>query len=183
MIILAHRGFWESEKEKNTLEALEKSLTSGFGLETDIRDYLGELVISHDMAADRSVRVDDLFSLVQSLNSEQPLALNIKADGLQEPLLEKINRFGIENYFVFDMSIPDQLGYQQRDFPVFTRQSEFESPPVCYDQVQGVWLDEFLDHWIDRETLLEHHQNGKKTCIVSPELHSAQPRKRMAGLS
>ena len=48
MKILAHRGFWADEEEKNTLSAFGKAFDSGFGIETDIRDRNGELVISHN---------------------------------------------------------------------------------------------------------------------------------------
>jgi glycerophosphoryl diester phosphodiesterase len=45
---LAHRGLWHDKSEQNTLLAIEASWESGFGIETDIRDQLGKVVISHD---------------------------------------------------------------------------------------------------------------------------------------
>lgn len=47
--ILAHRGFWKEETEKNTKIAFERAFNSGFGIETDLRDIKGEIVISHNM--------------------------------------------------------------------------------------------------------------------------------------
>ena len=44
--ILAHRGFWKEETEKNTKIAFERAFNSGFGIETDLRDIKGEIVIS-----------------------------------------------------------------------------------------------------------------------------------------
>ena len=35
--ILAHRGFWKEETEKNTKIAFERAFNSGFGIETDPR--------------------------------------------------------------------------------------------------------------------------------------------------
>jgi nucleoside-diphosphate-sugar epimerase len=49
MNIISHRGFWLKDEEKNTIQAFERSFEFGFGTETDIRDYKGELVISYDM--------------------------------------------------------------------------------------------------------------------------------------
>ena len=46
--ILAHRGLWFCEEEKNSSNALFKALDLGFGIETDVRDLCGELIISHD---------------------------------------------------------------------------------------------------------------------------------------
>ena len=49
MIILSHRGYWKSEKERNQEVAFHRSFDLGYGTETDIRDIQGKLVISHDM--------------------------------------------------------------------------------------------------------------------------------------
>ena len=46
--ILAHRGLWQNVAAKNSISSIKLALVNGFGLETDIRDLDGELVISHD---------------------------------------------------------------------------------------------------------------------------------------
>ena len=38
MKILAHRGFWMNESEKNSREAIKRAFDYGFGIETDLRD-------------------------------------------------------------------------------------------------------------------------------------------------
>ena len=48
MIIISHRGIG-FRKEQNTLGAFAECFKSGFGIETDIRDYNGKLVVSHDI--------------------------------------------------------------------------------------------------------------------------------------
>ena len=48
--IIAHRGFWLEKSEQNSLKAFKKAFENGFGVETDVRDFNGELVISHDIA-------------------------------------------------------------------------------------------------------------------------------------
>ena len=53
--IIAHRGFWKIESEKNTMLALERAIENGFGFETDLRDYAGKLVISHNPPDRKSV--------------------------------------------------------------------------------------------------------------------------------
>ena len=83
MIILSHRGYWKTAEEKNTLKAFERSFSMGFGTETDIRDYECELVISHDIADEKSIKLEDFFRIYDDFNKSLPLALNIKADGLQ----------------------------------------------------------------------------------------------------
>lgn len=177
MIVLSHRGLWRNEKEKNTEAAFRRSFDLGFGTETDVRDYCGELVISHDIAVNSCMPLGDFFQLYNSYSKNLPLALNIKADGLQNKLLTELNKHGISNYFVFDMSVPDGLACLKAGLRTFTRQSEYEQHPAFYETAQGVWLDEFVDHWIDEATIVNHLTKGKELCIVSPELHKRQKEK------
>ena len=46
MIILAHRNYWKQPIEKNKIISFERSFSLKFGVETDIRDYNGDLMIS-----------------------------------------------------------------------------------------------------------------------------------------
>lgn len=171
MVVLSHRGYWKSDIEKNQISAFKRSFALGFGTETDIRDYAGKLVISHDMPNAGCLELADFFTLYKSFGSELPLALNIKADGLQSELGVLLRRFEINNYFVFDMSVPDALSYLKHGLSVFTRQSEYEQIPSFYMQAAGVWLDEFHRHWIDQAVIARHIEARKRVCIVSPDLH------------
>lgn len=171
MIVLSHRGLWKSDKEKNTEIAFRRSFELGFGTETDIRDYCGELVISHDIAHSGCMTFRDFLQLYSSYSADLPLALNIKADGLQNKMLVELHKYQITNYFVFDMSVPDGLAYLKAGIKTFTRQSEFEPHPAFYESAQGVWLDEFADHWVNQSIITSHLMKGKDICIVSPELH------------
>ena len=170
-MILSHRGYWLKEEEKNTTKAFERSFSLGFGTETDIRDFNGDLVISHDVATEKSIKLDTFFQVFSSFDVTLPLALNIKSDGLQELLKKYLLKYNIKNYFVFDMSVPDTLGYLKKGINFYTRQSEYEINPPLYKKSKGVWMDEFLQHWITKETINNHINNGKSVCIVSPELH------------
>lgn len=172
MQIISHRGFWLKPEEKNTITAFERSFERGYGVETDIRDCDQLLMISHDPASRTAIQAKDFFALYRNMHAYNlPLALNIKADGLQAMLKAMLSDYGITNYFVFDMSVPDSLGYLRQGTPVYTRQSEYESVPTFYDEATGVWVDEFHGHWITKATIQQHLSQGKKVCIVSPELH------------
>lgn len=171
MQILSHRGYWEIPEEKNSIVAFKKSFGLGFGTETDIRDYKGELVIAHDIASKEDISLDEFFEIYKSYDENLYLALNIKSDGLQKKLKEKLEKFKITNYFVFDMSVPDGLGYLKNCFNTFTRQSEYETNPSFYNKAIGVWLDSFNEDWITNSQITKHLENNKLVCIVSPELH------------
>lgn len=172
MNIISHRGYWKSQEEKNKQISFDRSFKLRYGTETDIRDYKGELVISHDIPDENSLKIDDFFKIYNTYsNSNLTLALNIKSDGLQVKLKEKLIEFGIENYFVFDMSIPDTIGYLKNNLMTFTRQSEYEPIPPFIEKCEGIWLDSFESTWYDKHILSKHLQSGKKVAIVSPELH------------
>ena len=70
MKILCHRGAWKFETEKNSVAAIKKAVSLGYGFESDIRDYRGELVISHDIADENSPSAEEVFKIV----STPPLA-------------------------------------------------------------------------------------------------------------
>ncbi|MBI1343049.1 MAG: hypothetical protein GC171_08960 [Terrimonas sp.] len=177
MDILSHRGYWLAPEEKNTVLAFERSFSEGFGVETDLRDSGRKILVSHDMPAGDELPIADFLEIYKGYGNPLPLALNVKSDGLQQAMSLLLKQHGISNYFFFDMSLPDALGYCKNDLSFFTRQSEYEEHPYLYDEADGVWLDEFKGHWITDETITAHIRNGKKVCIVSPELHK---RKYMA---
>jgi len=177
LIVLSHRGYWKKTHEKNLPIAFERSFSLGFGTETDIRDYKGELVISHDIADEKCISVKEMFEIYNKYDDTLPLALNIKADGLQVKLKELLEEHKITNYFVFDMSVPDGLGYIKQSLKAFTRESEYEKIPSFYDESCGIWLDEFQGHWITKEVLEKHIKNNKQICIVSPDLHKREYKK------
>jgi glycerophosphoryl diester phosphodiesterase len=171
MIILSHRGYWQGVQEKNVLSAFNRSFSLAFGTETDLRDRNGELVISHDPAREDALPAELFFASYAQHAQNLTLALNIKADGLQKLLSEALSLHQIQNYFVFDMSVPDMISYINSGIRVFTRQSEYEPNPALYEQAHGVWIDCFNEDWVDEHTIETHINNGKQVCLVSPDLH------------
>ena len=171
MLILSHRGLWKSDSEKNSLLSFQRSFELGFGVETDVRDYLGDLVISHDIGNTDCILLSDFFDLYASYSTNLLLALNIKADGLQSKFVSLVNKFDISNYFVFDMAVPDMRGYLQSKTPAFTRLSEYEPHPAFLGACKGVWLDAFESEWYSADTISFLLNQKKEIAIVSPELH------------
>jgi hypothetical protein len=168
MKYIAHRGLWKEKREQNTFASIRKALDSGFGVELDIRDRNGELVVSHNPSGSAEVllfaEVIDLFT-----NYESILAINIKADGLLTYLESALAGVPREKYFLFDMSIPETIGYLRSDLPTFMRLSEYEDICKLHDRSEGVWLDAFeTDWWTGNSKILN---SEKKICVVSPELH------------
>jgi hypothetical protein len=172
--IISHRGYWFNLNEKNQKIAFKRSWDCGFGIETDIRDFNLNLVISHDMASYDCLVIDDFFNFYKENGKNLPLALNIKSDNLSILLKEKIDKFQIDNYFFFDMSVPDTLNYLKSNMIFYSRQSELEINPILYQTTHGIWLDAFESEWYSLDIINTHLINGKNVSIVSPELHNRE---------
>jgi glycerophosphoryl diester phosphodiesterase len=172
MIILAHRGWWLEPAEKNSRLALTRAFEAGYGVETDLRDLNGEVVVSHDPpTGEGHMTMLELLTLFKQAGEPGGLALNIKADGLQKPLAQALAQTGVTNYFVFDMSVPDGLVYLRHGLTAFTRRSEHEAAPSFLDRAAGIWVDAFDGDWVTGADLTALSQGGKALALVSPELH------------
>lgn len=174
MIYLAHRGFWKGTAEKNSRAVLSSAFANGFGVETDIRDLNGQLVISHDIATPPALALSTVLSDYDKAGRPGCLALNIKSDGLVHALLAELDQFeGMRrSAFVFDMSVPDSLHYlDHTDLRVFTRHSEYEPYPPFEMRADGVWMDCFVNQWVDPLEIVRRLRRGQQVAIVSPELH------------
>lgn len=175
MEIFAHRGTWTAPSERNSLAALERAWRSGHGVETDLRDLDGEVVVSHDppRRTDPAVFTLRVF-LDRWAAAGRPgrLALNVKADGLAAAIADQLSAEGVlGRVFVFDMSVPDQLAHERCGLPVLARWSEIETP-VRTPGVRGLWLDAFSDDsWWDPAGVRTHLEQGSDVVLVSPELH------------
>jgi glycerophosphoryl diester phosphodiesterase len=171
MEILSHRGHWRARAERNTPAALARSFEGGFGTETDLRDLAGRLVVAHDPPGPEAPPAEELFALHARLGPALPLALNVKADGLQALVTAMLARFAVQDAFVFDMSIPDTVQWLKTEVPVFVRHSDVEPEPPLLDRASGVWLDGFAADWWEAATIRRHLDAGRRLCVVSPELH------------
>lgn len=172
MRIISHRGYWKTVREKNTHVAFERSFALGFGTETDFRDRDGQLVIAHDLPGSDALPAEEFFKIFERHDLSLPLAINIKADGLQHLLKAAFLRHGVRDYFLFDMSVPDAVFSIKQGLRVFTRHSDVEPTPSFYKQAAGIWMDAFYDDsWLTPKTIESHLKSDKDVCLVSPELH------------
>lgn len=172
MKILAHRGYWKAEDEKNSPHALRTALEKGYGFESDVRDHMGRMVISHDIAGPSCQDAEEVFRWLAEYGDRYCFAINIKADGLKNLLQDFVRKYRIGNYFLFDMSVPQMVEFAEMGLRFFSRQSEYETEPVMYGQAVGIWIDGFQGHeWITERLVGGYLASGKEVCLVSPDLH------------
>lgn len=170
MQIISHRGLCcDFKVENNKIEAFKHSFDKGIGTETDLRDYQGKIVISHDIPTGEEPFFEDLLKVMNGKNLL--LALNIKADGLSNEIAQLLQYYNHTNYFTFDMSIPDMVSQMKQNMKFYTGCSDILETPVLLKKAAGVWLDSFYSEWFDENLVLDFLSAGKKICIVSAELH------------
>lgn len=172
MKIISHRGFWLTDDEKNEMVAFERTVEHGFGTETDFRDLGGKLVISHDPPLAGAMTIEAMLDVFRGKGLT--LAVNVKSDGITTQLKQILEAYG-QDYFAFDMSVPQMVQYIAQGMPVYTRHSDVETHPVMYDKAVGVWLDAFYGDWYGEKEISTHLAAGKEVCLVSPELHKRDP--------
>lgn len=173
MNILGHRGIWADRSQQNTLESLTACVPLGYGIELDVRDRNGELVVSHDLTEDDSPLLEDVLCALSGFDSY--IAVNIKEDGLCISTSLMCDKFNIRHY-LFDMSVPETVICEKNLLPYFTRLSEYESPSVLDDKASGVWLDAFKFQWFDASLIGSLLNSEREVAVVSSELHGRDHR-------
>lgn len=170
MLVIKHRV--------NSVEALHRVPTR-HGVEIDIRDYDGHLVLTHD-PFETGERLEDYLAHFQ-----HALAIfNVKCDGLEESISNLAKQFGIENYFFLDLAQPTlvrlALGGERRLAVRYSEHEPIENALAFAGKADWVWVDCFTYLPLDAES---HRQLAKdfKICLVSPELQR-HPRHQIAKL-
>lgn len=159
MLLIEHRI--------NTLEALRR-VPPQHGIEIDIRDYDGHLVLTHD-PFESGEKLEDLLAAVD----HALVVFNVKCDGLEEPIRELADRFGINDYFFLDLAPPTlvrlALAGERRLAVRYSEHEPIEGALAFAGRAEWVWIDCFTHLPLDPSSyrrLAEHF----KICLVSPEL-------------
>ena len=92
MLIIGHRGAAGLEAQ-NTIGSFKKAIELGVDMiETDLRKFKGEIVISHDKVSKKStakyVKLSELLKM-----SSVPLNLELKERGIEAEVLSQIKKF------------------------------------------------------------------------------------------
>lgn len=156
------------------MRAFRRAFEAGHGIELDVRDHEGRAVVSHDPARGGATSLEDVLALSRAIHGAGTIAINVKADGLQALIAEALKTHGVDDYFVFDMSIPDLIGYRKRGLRFFARQSDVEPVPQGIQGAAGIWIDGFEKDWYDFHACGQHLAKRLELAFVSPELHGRE---------
>ena len=172
MKLIAHRC--------NTLSEL-LATDSKYGVEVDIRSEGDRLIIHHDPCV-----VGNEFEEWVSEYKNATLILNVKEEGLEQRVIQLMEKYRIEDYFFLDQSFPflikwSNLGVNR----AAVRVSEFESIETALTlagKVDWVWVDCFTRFPLSTEEAKTLTQAGFKLCLVSPELQGRDAEKEIPEL-
>lgn len=159
MIIVQHRV--------NTTLQLNATPTN-LGVECDLRDKYNEIILQHDAYT----QGENVQPYLDAYNHNLLIA-NVKTEGIEQQLINEIEKRRIPNYFLLDVSLPylvklSSAGYKH----LAVRYSEYEPLEFALrfvGKVNWVWVDCFTHLPLNTSsyTLLKTHF---KLCLVSPEL-------------
>ena len=176
LFLLAHRGLPKSTNNSDTKESFFHAINSNIGIELDVRNHLGSIVVSHDPIKEEPILLlEDIFKFVFECKYKKYIAINIKEDNLQDSIIKLIEKYKIENWFSFDHSIPDLL--ISKKLNAFIRISEYEPLHKIFDldKYEGFWLDSFNSpFWYDLK-YVENLLTKGNLAIVSSDLHGFSP--------
>ena len=150
--------------------------TTADGIEFDIRDSAGELIVQHDPFQSGQPFKEFVRHCVPS----KFYIVNVKSEGIELEAIRILEEAGCRNFFLLDCSIPSIIRLGKRgERRIAARFSEFEAIETVERLapfISWVWIDVFTSLPISREVLDHLHGLGLQTCLVSPELQT-QPEK------
>ena len=140
-----------------------------YGVEVDIRSHGKDLIVHHDPFV-----TGELFDDWLADFDHATLILNVKEEGLEPLLIERMATIGCADYFFLDQSFPFLMRYAKAAAGrSAVRFSEYESLATVLGlagKVKWVWVDCFTQLPMGAHEANQLKQNGFKLCLVSPEL-------------
>ncbi len=159
MILVEHRI--------NSVAGLD-ALDPSRGVEIDVRDYDGELRLTHDPFSTGERLLDFLAHYKHGL-----LIVNVKCDGLERLILPMLREHGVMDYFFLDCANPTLISLVRSGVQsVAVRFSEYEPLEFAMSfagRAEWVWVDCFTRMPLDERSYTALKERFKM-CLVSPEL-------------
>lgn len=167
----------------NNLDALQ-TIPPEHGAEIDVRYHENHLILHHDPFAHHiqpyPLKLEDFLKQYQ-LNG--PLILNLKSEGIEEKIIDLMQKYNIKNWFFLDMSMPyfvkyakiaankELEGFHSANMAVrFSDKEPIEYALAFEGQAGWVWVDFFDVHPLNPSSYKYLKDANFKICLVSPEL-------------
>jgi len=152
----------------------EEVFSAADGIEFDIRDSAGEIIVTHDPFSSGQLFNDFLSFCVPN----KFYIVNVKSEGIEPVAISMLEAAGIRQFFLLDCSIPAMVRLGKAgETRMAVRFSEYESLETVLSMahfVQWVWVDVFTRLPLNATSAAAIRNAGLKICLVSPELQAQQ---------
>ena len=143
-----------------------KNLEKFFGIETDLRDYKNNLILSHNPHSNGA----NFYKFISKI--DKTIFLNIKSSGIVKKIIPYIKK---KKIFLLDISFSefDYLYHKKLSNKIILRFSsyeEFNLKSKFFKKITWIWFDYFNSSKIKYKQYKYLKKNKKKICIVSPDL-------------
>ena len=171
MLHIAHRINYLDSDVANTIFSVAD------GIEFDIRDSNGDLIVQHD-----ACQTGQPFSeFLTFCPPSKFYIVTVKAEGIEEIAIQLLTEHGIQNFFLLDCGMPSlvRLGRagEKRLAVRFSEYESFETVAAVASFVSWIWVDVFTRLPLTKQSSEKAKELGLRLCLVSPELQR-QPEKR-----
>jgi hypothetical protein len=166
VIVVAHR--------RNTVAELDATPPT-LGIEVDVRERGGRLVVVHDAFAEGTAFDGWLDHYRHAL-----LVVNTKEEGLIAEVLRRLADRGVDDAFLLGPDPGEALPWLDAgERRIAVRVSEVHHPGTAHalaGRAGWVWLDAFHDGFpVDADVVRALKADGYRICLVSPELYGRDP--------
>lgn len=151
----------------NTVEAM-KTVDKRFGMEVDVRERNGKIIMEHDAFKDGQLFEDLLVEYKHRF-----IAVDIKCEGIETAVAELLKKYGIKDYFLLGMTLPWSIklinsGMRNISFH-FSEIEPLGTAKNMVGKADWVWVDCFTKLPFDMESysFLKRHF---KICLGSPDM-------------
>lgn len=154
----------------NTIADL-KTLPADVGVEIDVRPYADQLILNHE-AFETGELVEDYFAALAE-RKQAFVIVDMKAEWVCDKVLALLEKYGIENYFLLGVTIPETVALLKKGVrkiaPRFSECEPIQGILALADQVDWVWVDVFTKLPLDTQSYKQLKEKGLKICLVCPE--------------
>lgn len=159
MIPLMHRV--------NTVELLKKT-PQRFGIEVDVRERNGVIIMNHDAFADG----EPFENLLKNYNHKF-VAVDVKCEGIETAVADLLKKYGIQDYCLLGITLPWSIRLIDKGMRnISIHFSEIESMGTAKNMIgkaDWVWVDCFTKLPLDKESYDFLHKHFK-ICLGSPDM-------------
>lgn len=168
------------DHRRNTLELLAATPTN-LGVEIDLRSEGSRIIVQHDPFKP-GVDFDEWLASY----AHDTLILNVKEEGLEEALIERMRSRGIADWFFLDQSFPFLVKTARNgESRCAVRVSEYESIETALalaGKIDWAWVDCFTRFPLSADDAQRLVAAGFQLCVVSPELQGRDPETEIAAM-